>query len=194
MHPCSPKPLITSLLALVLATTLLWSCASSNRSRADKQYDTGNYDKAEQLYRQTLQHNPADDDARYRLALVYGRQERLSKSRDEFIKLIERNPNYAKAYYNLAVLYSTPGLTHNQAKAVVYFEGYLQRTPNAPQRAGIESWLRRYKTKQGPGKADTLKKRTVPRDTKQRDNAAPTQPAATDFKDWLIKQSGEIGD
>src|SRR3972149_1105346 len=69
--------------------------------------ESGNINKAIEIYSRVLKTNPLDEDALCGLALVYQTDGKIDKTIDAYKKALQVNPSFFDAHYNLAIVYST---------------------------------------------------------------------------------------
>jgi len=69
--------------------------------------ESGNINKAIEIYSRVLKTNPLDEDALCGLALVYQTDGKIDKTIDAYKKALQVNPSFFDAHYNLAIVYSS---------------------------------------------------------------------------------------
>lgn len=90
----------------------------------------GDMDNALKLYRDLLEDNPLDIEARERLAYLLLRQKRYEEAQEELETIKRIDPTNATAMVNLGLVYMETG---NFEKAKVEFESALVVRPNDPR-------------------------------------------------------------
>ncbi len=142
------------LCVVFLFLILLSSCASDNhiggtknteigkhRERGNEHYEKGFYKEAEGEFRWITEQYPGDADSHYKLGVIYSKQGLAKKSCYEFFKTISIDPDYAKANYNLGVLFFNDDSMYSAETAAYFFEKYLTLDPSSEHRETIERWL-----------------------------------------------------
>jgi len=69
--------------------------------------ESGNINKAIEIYSRVLKTNPIDEAALCGLALVYQTDGKMDKTIDAYKKALQVNPSFFDAHYNLAIVYSS---------------------------------------------------------------------------------------
>ncbi|HXG67773.1 MAG TPA: tetratricopeptide repeat protein [Blastocatellia bacterium] len=90
-------------------------------------YDSGEYEKAIEAYRQALQLNPDSTDAWYHLGMAYSSLGRYKEAVEAYSRAIRRKPDYAAAHFNLGHAYSNLKQYDNAIKA---FQQAIQYEPD----------------------------------------------------------------
>ena len=114
---------------------------NKHMERANKNYEIGFYKKAEGELRWIIKQYPNDADSHFKLGVIYGKQGLTKKSCHEFLKTISINPDYAKANYNLGVLFMNDDSVCRYETVAYFFEKYLTLDPSSEHRESIERWL-----------------------------------------------------
>ena len=134
---------------IIFITVVFLACASqtstvksdgNHRERADYFYKAKQYDKAKQELSIILKEFPDDVESNFRLAVIYGNDGLINKSRSAFEKVLSIDPEYSKAYFNLGVLYSNGESADHIKKSIKYFDTFLELETDAKQRQEIEKW------------------------------------------------------
>jgi len=104
IRPASPRLIFAiglTLLCFVSAASLAGAFPDNNdktRNRADKALRAGDYERAEQIYRELLAKNDHDTDARLGLSRVLLKQRRLQDSFDHAARVLAVEPLSARAH------------------------------------------------------------------------------------------------
>jgi Tfp pilus assembly protein PilF len=77
-------------------------------------------------------------EAKTMLAVVYRMQKKYLNAEKTLNKVIEQNPNYAKAYLYLGYVYQDKG---EAQKSVEYFKKFVELEPNSAASKKIKAWL-----------------------------------------------------
>lgn len=107
---------------------------------AHREYREGNYPRAAELYRQALLRDPFYLPARFNLARVYQADERLSRARREYERILRAEPEHVPTHLNLGiVLYRQD---RNSPRAAYHLRRYLELNPGSRQAHLIRRYLR----------------------------------------------------
>jgi tetratricopeptide (TPR) repeat protein len=108
-------------------------------------YEAEDFLTAETEFENYLETHREDLAIRLKLGRSYFKLGKLIESRQEFLKILEMNLSYDKAYYNLGVIYSHKSEFQNYEKALFFFEKYLQYQPRSPKAEKVRNWVSLYK-------------------------------------------------
>lgn len=101
-----------------------------------------NYDKAIEYFEKASKLYQKDERIMYNLGELYFNKFETKKAIEALKKAIEINPNWGKPYPKLGYAYINLG---DIKSAIAIFEEYLQKFPNAPDKAQIEKFLPQLK-------------------------------------------------
>jgi predicted O-linked N-acetylglucosamine transferase (SPINDLY family) len=68
-------------------------------------HQAGEVSRAEQVYRQVVQHEPANAQGWYLLGMACQAQQKLSEAIDHYLRAVQFKPDYAQAQYDLAIAF-----------------------------------------------------------------------------------------
>lgn len=113
MRKCSPAILIVLFALFSVSTALAQKPDAQGPGDAQQHYragvsyyDSGDYEKAIEAYKQALQLSPNSEEVYYHLGMAYGSLGRYKEAIAAYNRAIRINPDYAAAYYNLGHAYS----------------------------------------------------------------------------------------
>lgn len=149
------KKLLTILLALS-CFFLLTSCIATKRQtslkqcavlqqNADKLYKENSFYSARKEYEKIIETCSNSLDAIYKIAIIDLKAGDPEASRNGLHKVLELDSNYAKAYYNLAVIYSSKTANKDLMKAKFAFQKYLELEPTPNTSSSINNWLAKHR-------------------------------------------------
>ena len=98
------------LILIILLGLLFNACSKQAHKIADEALSKGDYKKAIEYYTEELKKTPTDVQLRNNLGITYIRLARYDDAFREYQKAIAIDPNYAKAHYNLGLVYYHKGL------------------------------------------------------------------------------------
>ncbi len=139
----------------LLIASLAVNCASQGSTINEKD---GRIKLAREYYRQQklekakheleiiLLKNPKDIESLFLLGLIYGKQGSMNVSRSAFEKIISIDPQYSKAYYNIAVIYAKSKSPKDIRTSIRYFDKFLELEPGSKLRRDIENWKSEHQT------------------------------------------------
>jgi tetratricopeptide (TPR) repeat protein len=107
-------------------------------------YDMGQYEKAAEYYRQSLEIHPGDPNVETDMAACFhymGQQERALEILD---KVLGYSPNFPEAMFNKGIVLMSGKKDVNAGIAV--WEDLLRKNPGYPRRAEIEQSIRELKS------------------------------------------------
>jgi tetratricopeptide (TPR) repeat protein len=93
---------------------------------AVKNYQTGNLQQAEHLYREILEHQPDNIDALHFLGVILQQKKDYGSAISFYRKVLHLNPHNADAYYNLGIIYQDKAEADS---AIANYQIYLQFNP-----------------------------------------------------------------
>lgn len=125
---------IEAITALEKAYQLGCTTCTTICSLADSNYDIGNYEKAMQYYTECIEIAETSEETSsflymyyYNIANTYAKQNNNNLAKEYYLKSINRNPEFADNYYNIALINLDQG---NYQEAIRYFETYLAKNEN----------------------------------------------------------------
>lgn len=98
----------------------------------------GRYVQAEACLEKALRVSPQEATIYYNLGNLYAEEQALLKAKNAYLKALNLKPNFVQAYYNVGLIYDR---LNDAPNAQWYLKEYLQRVPNSPHRADIDSIL-----------------------------------------------------
>ena len=115
---------------IIISVLLLFASVNSDRAReANRAYQDGDYERAEQLYRQVLEDNPDTPQVLFNLGNALAHQGEAEASREAFNRyreLVSDPADLAPAEYNIGYLYGEAGQTE---EAIRHFRRALELDP-----------------------------------------------------------------
>lgn len=142
-----------NILVIILVSLCFSSCIPSVKSNSgdssceelvaegEYYYTSKEYEKALDLYTSIVKQCPSDIEAKYRLAVLFGKNDMDDESLFLFLEIVEDDPSNAKAYYNIGVLYLKDKETGNDGKAKFAFEKYMDVADDTSLKNDIGKWL-----------------------------------------------------
>jgi len=107
----------------------------------------GDYQKAKKTIMELLNKNPDNFEANYKLGIIYYKLGNFNNSIQCFYKTLLHNKNHAKAYYNLAAIYSSnEDDNFDIDKASIFFKKFLALEPKSIHKKQICNWLSIYQS------------------------------------------------
>jgi hypothetical protein len=119
----------------------------------------GDAKAAAESFEQGLRHDPESAELRYNLAKAYMQGKIPSRAVMELRRVIQRNPGFAPAHYDLA---RAAAGEEDWALAAQALEAYLSLVPNPPNRAQVESALGEARRRADAARAGTSAHRPGP--------------------------------
>lgn len=105
---------------------------------AHRAFADGQYEKARQGYRELLEQDPNDLDARRGLARTLMEMERYDEALAQFNRAIDADPDFGATYANRAILYDRTG---RYRKALTDYRRAIELDPELDEGPG---WLTRF--------------------------------------------------
>lgn len=99
----------------------------------------GRPDAAEEAFRRAVSVCAACASAFNELGILQRRQGRFAEAEQSYLNAIAADPDYALAYFNLAVLYDLYQV--RSALALRYYQDYLERSPDARDGDLVRKWI-----------------------------------------------------
>lgn len=149
MHP------LTRLLFAFLIVVVLSAAVDNSRSReANHAFGEGDFERAEQLYREVLERHPDSPRILFNLgnALAYqGKFDESVEAFQQYRELTDGSAEQAAGEYNLGYLYGHQG---NLREALRYFQDAISLDPNDEDAKFNYELLRRRQQESPPGQGD----------------------------------------
>ncbi len=116
-------------------------------------FDTGNYEKAVEIYQRSIEVDPRNADAITDMGAAYRKLGKGKEAADAFRKALEVDPDHALALFNLGIVLRDD--LKDYPAALKAWETFLQKAGDSPHAVMVRPWVKQLQEEIGSASTQT---------------------------------------